>query len=258
MRYPVGDNPNELDSRWYIAQGHGVPQSYGYHDGWDLNLRTGGDSDLGQPIYAVSDWVKRYYHFNSHPNSGFGIHYVYEINTPLGLRWIHCAHNQPKPEIGAKESGSEGEILSHVGESGRPRGALSAHLHFSVLRVDPQTLPNGIDTIARSMQQLNDWWVDPSELFGGGSMPINDEIIGKSSQRDKVVNHYQYQIGTAKDDELLIKIQEEVQKAYERGKSEGSHPTVPPKEVQIHGETWVLNGADWKQGELTGNYKRKE
>ena len=39
------------------------------------------------------------------------------------------------------------------------------------------------------------------------SMPnLSDEIIGKSAQRDKIVNHYNLEIGTAKDDELLNKI----------------------------------------------------
>jgi hypothetical protein len=39
------------------------------------------------------------------------------------------------------------------------------------------------------------------------TMPnINDEIIGKSSQRDKVVSHYKFEIGTAKDDELLLEL----------------------------------------------------
>lgn len=45
------------------------------------------------------------------------------------------------------------------------------------------------------------------------TMPnLNDEIIGKSSQRDKVVNYYNLEIGTAKDDELLNKIKPMIDK----------------------------------------------
>lgn len=166
MAYPVGNGTKEdFDNNWYIAQGHGDKTSYGYHDGLDINLKSSGDTDLGQPVKAIKDWVKRYYHFGSHPISGFGIHYVYEISTKNGTRWIHCAHNQKNPEIGALSSGKAGDILSHIGKSGRPRNELPAHLHIACFKVDPQNLPKGIDTIATSKKQLDDWWEDPLQYF---------------------------------------------------------------------------------------------
>ena len=93
----------------------------------------------------------------------------------------------------------------------------------------------------------------------GGDMPLNDEIIGKSSQRDEVVNHYHYDIGTAVPGDLLVKVQEEVQKAYDRGKAEGGQPQVtePPENISVNGNTWVLNGLEWVDGKLIGNYKRQ-
>ena len=51
------------------------------------------------------------------------------------------------------------------------------------------------------------------------TMPnLNDEIIGKASQRDKVVNHYKFEIGTAKDDELLVKIKDIIKQSDDKAK----------------------------------------
>jgi len=51
------------------------------------------------------------------------------------------------------------------------------------------------------------------------NMPnLNDEIIGKASQRDKVVNHYKFEIGTAKDDELLIKVKDLIKQSDDKAK----------------------------------------
>src|SRR3990167_3958621 len=164
--YPVGSGTEEdFKKRWYIAFGFGEKTDYGYHEGLDINLRTVGDTDLGEPILAIADYKLKYYHLNSHLESGFGVHYVYEVDTPKGKRWVHCAHNQENPLISSKKEGKAGEIISHIGKTGRPRGSLAAHLHLSVFRVDPVTLPNKIDTIAKTTQQLNDWWVSPIEII---------------------------------------------------------------------------------------------
>lgn len=45
------------------------------------------------------------------------------------------------------------------------------------------------------------------------TMP-NDEIIGKSSQRDKVVDEFKFNIGTAKDDELLNALNDYIDDNY--------------------------------------------
>lgn len=73
------------------------------------------------------------------------------------------------------------------------------------------------------------------------TMPnINDEIIGKSSQRDKVVGHYKLDIGTAKDDELLIKIQEMVKKLEDDLSSERSKVKRLESELEQANKTKVL------------------
>lgn len=158
MRFPVGNgSKEEFEKLWYIADGFGTNRGTYYHSGSDINLRTGGDSDLGQSIYAIAEGDKKYYHFASHPNSGYGIHYVYKIEGPWGIRWVHCAHNRNDSPIKDKGHFPEGEKLSEIGKS----GTNYAHLHLSIFKVDPGTLPKGIDTIAKTTTQLNDWWEDP-------------------------------------------------------------------------------------------------
>lgn len=164
--YPVGTGTKEdFEQRWYIALGFGEKTDYGYHEGIDVNLRTGGDTDLGEPIKAIADWELTYYHLSSHTEAGFGVHFVYTVNTPRGRRWIHCAHNQPDPPVVSKKTGKKGDILAFIGKTGRPRNIMPAHLHFSVFKVDPASLSNKIDTIAKTSQQLNDWWESPLETI---------------------------------------------------------------------------------------------
>ena len=157
MRYPVGQSgtKEEFDKLWYNAQDFGAKTSYGFHEGTDLNLKTGGDTDLGQPLYAVANGKIVYYHDASHPTTGFGRHMVLECQTPFGVRWYHYAHCQ---EITAKvKDVTEGEIIGKLGKS----GTTYAHLHFAVFKVDPSTLRNGIDTIAKTEDELNKWWENP-------------------------------------------------------------------------------------------------
>jgi len=157
MRYPVGQlgTKDEFDKFWYDAQGFGVKTDYGYHEGCDFNLKTGGDSDLGQLLYAVGDGKIVYYHDNSHPTTGFGKHMVLYCQTPLGDRWYHYAHCQ---EITATvKEVKKGDVIGKLGKT----GTQYAHLHFAVFKVDPKTLRGGIDTIAKTITELNSWWEDP-------------------------------------------------------------------------------------------------
>lgn len=168
FKYPIGDGTRQdFETRFYIATGFGIkrPGDTYIHEGLDLNLKTGGDSDLGLPINAVSDWKSKYYHLKAHLESGFGEHYVYEVDTPWGKRWIHCAHNQNSIDFSKKLSGKIGDKLSEIDKTGRPRGVLPAHLHLSVFKVDPGNLPNGIDSIAKTKEELNNSWEDPLDFF---------------------------------------------------------------------------------------------
>jgi len=157
MRYPVGQlgTTDEFNKFWYVADGFGINRETYYHEGLDINLKSGGDTDLGELLYAVGDGKIVYYHDNSHPTKGFGRHMVLECQTPVGVRWYHYAHCQ---EITATvKEVKRGDVIGKLGKT----GTQYAHLHFAVFKVDPSTLRNGIDTIAKTITELNSWWEDP-------------------------------------------------------------------------------------------------
>lgn len=187
MRYPVGKSNEDYSISWYSAQNYGDKVSYGYHEGEDLNLRTGGDSDIGQPLIAVADGKIAYYHNATHPNSGFGRHMVLECNTEKGKRWYHYAHCL---EITAKvKEFKEGDIIGKLGKS----GTTLAHLHFSVFKVDPATLYKGIDSIATNLTNLHAWW-ERFELLSTQDSMTEEEITKIRLERDRNWNLYQGEI----------------------------------------------------------------
>lgn len=157
MRYPVGvtGTKEEFEASWYVAQGFGNPTSYGFHEGADINLKTGGDSDLGQEVKAIANGRIVYYHFSSHPTTGFGRHLVYKIDGAWGSRWVHCCHLTDQDFKNSVQDITEGSIIGRIGKSGTPY----AHLHFSIFKVDP--IAFGIDNIANTTTELNQYWEDP-------------------------------------------------------------------------------------------------
>lgn len=163
--YPVGDGTKEtFEKEWYIALGFGEKQDYGYHEGADINLKTGGDSDNGKPLRAISDWNIEYYH-NTHSESGFGIHFVYKVKSPWGDRWIHKAHTQKPLDWTKNTLGNKGDKLAEIDKTGRPRLILPAHLHITVFKKDPFGLTNKIDHIFKTLTELNEWCEDPIDFF---------------------------------------------------------------------------------------------
>jgi hypothetical protein len=189
MRYPIGKDKQDYIDNWYIASEFGEDRDTYFHNGVDFNLRTGGNTDLGQPIYAVSDWFLAYYHYGSHPTRGYGKHYVYQIKGPFGIRWAHCAHNQDCLKTGG-DSGNEGDQISTLGNS----GTNLAHLHFSIFKVDPKTLRNGIDTVSKTKQELSDWWEDPVAFIEKWIDPPID-WKAECKKKDKEIDEKNKQIG---------------------------------------------------------------
>jgi murein DD-endopeptidase MepM/ murein hydrolase activator NlpD len=164
MRFPVTNSGSleEFTRLWYNAQEFGKQVSANYfHEGVDLNLRTGGDTDLNQELKAISKGEVIYYHYSKHPTTGFGRHLVIRIDGAWGTRWVHYAHCQSDGFLSAVQSVNEGQIVAKVGKS----GTKVAHLHISIFKVDPGTLRDGIDTIAKTQQELNDWWENPLEFI---------------------------------------------------------------------------------------------
>lgn len=182
MRWPV----ERFKEDWNLTAGlsFGQPTSYGFHDGWDLNLNGAGDSDLGKEIFAISNGDLVYWHGAKHPTTGFGYHSVYKIQGSFGTRWVHQTHCMPDITPAPKAI-TENERIARVGKSGlNPNDPdQKAHIHFSMFKVDPATLPDGIDTLAKTQQQLNDWWEDPIKFIEKQLQPI-DELPQCKIDRD--------------------------------------------------------------------------
>lgn len=179
MRYPVNNFKTEWNST--AGLGFGAVTSYGFHEGQDINDNGGGDSDLGKEIFTIANGEMVYWHGAKHPTSGFGYHNVYKIVGPWGTRWVHQAHCMPDLTP-APKAVLENERIARVGKSGTG----FAHIHFAIFKVDPATLPNGIDTIASTQKQLNDWWEDPIKFIENQLSPSEPMVTIPQKELDAI------------------------------------------------------------------------
>lgn len=132
--------------KWYVAQGYGVKTTYGYHEGADINLRTGDDSDLGKPLYAIADGEITSV-CETHATKNFGRHLHLKITGKWGVRWAHYCHCQ-KILVKEGQKVKEGDQIASLGKSGTEY----AHLHFAI-----KNKPTGIEGIAKTKEQLKSW-----------------------------------------------------------------------------------------------------
>jgi len=189
MRYPVGKGTADFLTNWYNAQGYGVKTSYGYHEGDDYNLRSGGNTDLGQPIYAITDGEVSSLHDHA---TGFGRHL--HIFHPSFKVWSHYAHLQDIQVVPGQQV-REGQQIGTLGKSGTEY----AHLHFAI-----KNQPTGVDGIAKTLADLSKW-ENPTEfikkhLSTGGNMPNELEVC--MADRSKFWKER---------DEALAKLEKEIQ-----------------------------------------------
>lgn len=177
MRYPVNDW-----SKWYSAQGFGNKTSYGFHDGEDINLLSGGNSDLGQPLLAIADGEVTSVHEHS---TGFGKHIHIKHTGEWGEVFCHYAHcDSIMVKLGDKVT--EGQQVATLGSTGNSQ---YAHLHWAI-----KLAPTGIDGIADTLERLK-LWTAPIEFVEKWSKVItqkSEEVIGLEAdlaeQRKQVTN----------------------------------------------------------------------
>lgn len=141
MNYPV-----HHWSLWYSAQAHGVKTDYGYHDGEDINLKTGGNTDEGQDILAIADGIVTSVHIHTNSNN-FGKHIHIAHEGSWGKVWCHFAHcSDILVQEGDQVKG--GQVVAKVGRT----GTVYSHLHWAIKRE-----PTRIDGIARTQEDLKKW-----------------------------------------------------------------------------------------------------
>ena len=142
MNYPVKD----FKTLWRSALGFKAPTDYGFHEAEDLNLKTPGNSDLGQKLYAISDGVIKTIHTHTGIPT-FGKHFFLEIKGKWGTRWAHYCHCD---DIFVKtgQEVKEGDVIATVGLS----GTTSAHCHFAIVKKWTHE-----DNVANTEAELDNW-----------------------------------------------------------------------------------------------------
>lgn len=190
--FPVGPRGEQVDV-WAthkvdtVLVDPGYRKIYGFwHTGEDWNGRGGGDTDLGQPVYAVSHGrvVESGYYTPS-----WGSLVLLEHALPDDTRvWSQYAHLD---QILVKEVGQKvarGQQIGTIGKGEKtakhPRGRWLAHLHFEIRR---NLLP--IDTwlpLVRSREQVLANYYNPTS-FINEHRPQNRALWAGIEQRLQVI-----------------------------------------------------------------------
>lgn len=237
MRYPV----NDFKTHWNVSAGYGfgkqVSANY-FHEGVDINKNGGGNIELGEPIFTIAKGKLVYYHKASHPTRNFGYHSVYEIEGPWGKRWVHQAHCMEDITTGVQDL-TEGQQIARVGNS----GTTYAHIHFAIFKVDPATLPQGIDTIATNKQQLNAWWENPItfiETYMTNSQTVAvdsdtfERLVSNSSKYDGFKEAGYLEIEDVEDKiNKLVQDNKELRQNYESKLNEKTTELEEARKAQI-------------------------
>lgn len=174
MRFPYGSG------NWYNAQSYGKKTDYGYHEGDDFNLVSGGDSDLGQPLYAIADGTVTSVHTHI-TKPTFGTHIHIQHDGKWGTVYSHYAHLQ-STSVKVGDRVTEGQQVGRLGKSGTD----AAHLHFAI-----KNQPTGVDGIARTLADLAKW-ENPTEFINKWKGTMSDEygdLVYKATQHDETVKY---------------------------------------------------------------------
>jgi murein DD-endopeptidase MepM/ murein hydrolase activator NlpD len=99
------------------------------HSGADFNALTGGDSDLGHPIYAIADGVVV---FSGSANGWGNIIVIFHERLGVWSQYAHNNENLVKPLQRVRA----GQKIGTIGKGGKtrrkPNGLYLAHLHFEI------------------------------------------------------------------------------------------------------------------------------
>jgi hypothetical protein len=159
---------------WYNAQDFGEydPKVGGYHPGEDWNTEAGGDSDIGEPVYAVANGIV--YAKRTSVGEGLGGGIVIKHLLPEGSEvYSVYVHIEPNQSLSVGQVVARGEKIGTIADIKYP-----AHLHFEIRTkpVNPDDwYPNDIEGTGyyASVEKMREdgFTVDPSYFiasrFGG-------------------------------------------------------------------------------------------
>jgi len=205
MRFPV-DN---FLTDWNLTAGNGfgVPTSYGFHEGSDLNLNGGGNIDLGQPLFAVADGIITSVH--THIGSPtFGKHLHLKINIDGKDYWVHYAHCD---QILITEGTivKKGDKIATCGNS----GTTFAHLHLAI-----KNQPTGVDGIAKTQEDLTKW-ENPIEFIK--KHYVNEPMVTMTQKEADLIRLRRDELYNLSEDQkkVIEGLRQDLQKEQENSKT---------------------------------------
>jgi murein DD-endopeptidase MepM/ murein hydrolase activator NlpD len=146
MRYPIGTGTQaDFDKYWYIASSFGEKRAGYYHSGDDYNLKTGGNTDLGQPIYAICDG--EIVSTDKTSTTGFGKQ-IYLKFFKEGKTYYAGYDHCDTITVNSGDMVKEGDQIGTLGKS----GTTFAHLHFVI-----KNKANGMDNVPNDLEELKEW-----------------------------------------------------------------------------------------------------
>ncbi len=193
---PRGENVNVFDTHkidttlvdpdYYKSLGF-------WHTGEDWNGKGGGDTDLGQPVYAIANG--RVVEFGYNPSS-WGNIVLLEHALPDNTRvWSQYAHLDQIMVNAVGQKVSRGQQVGTIGKGAKttqkPQGLYYAHLHFEIRR---NNLPMGNWTpMVKNRDQVLANYYNPSAF-------INDHRPAKFTQSADMVQSQQVIVDSQRTD----------------------------------------------------------
>ncbi|MDO4264822.1 MAG: M23 family metallopeptidase, partial [Deinococcus sp.] len=110
------------------------------HPATDWNARTGGDTDNGDPLYAIADGRVSYMAYHRY----IGNILLLELDDGSEAAYWHNARHEPGLKVGQRVH--MGERVAAIGKGGTspqfPKGRFAAHLHFEWRKKAGQCRPD--------------------------------------------------------------------------------------------------------------------
>ncbi|HEX3007383.1 MAG TPA: peptidoglycan DD-metalloendopeptidase family protein [Bacteroidales bacterium] len=172
--YPVGDRDgkgeyiSKIDgkhySSWYNATKFAEQYTLGIHPGIDLNGTGGGDTDWGQPVYAIGKGtVEVAKDFGSPWGNVVSIKHKYIVNGLVHVCYSLYAHLETIQV-------SEGDFVQkrkQIGEIGTGGGRYAAHLHLEIRNENMKGFPATYwpSSHSKDTTWVKEHYLDPEEFI---------------------------------------------------------------------------------------------
>jgi murein DD-endopeptidase MepM/ murein hydrolase activator NlpD len=206
--YPVGgpDGKGEYISRidgkhyksWYNATRFAEQYTLGIHPGIDLNGTGGGDTDWGQPVYAIgkgtvevakdfgSPWGNVVLIKHKYINNGL-VHVCYSLYAHLETMQVN--------------KGDFVQKRKQIGEIGTGGGAYPAHLHLEIRKENMKDLPANYwpSSHANDIAWVKEHYLDPENFIQSQrtlSFPLKEPRLIVAIKSEYALYYFEY--GTRK------------------------------------------------------------